>query len=182
MDTLPTTSEVLAAMRRLRGSACRACGRDLLPHEIIMSLAMGYENAPRCCGCLATAFERERKAFRDYVHAYIMVRDCYREAWLSASRESGFEDEMRPPTLWDRAEGVVPARAGAWRHARRPGRKKTRRTRCRRRASVADEVETVDTSEAGVEPPRGVLRSGGSPRSPSDLLTSNYLITNRVST
>jgi tRNA 2-thiouridine synthesizing protein A len=99
-DKLPAAEEVLADLEQHRGSACHGCGDTLSGHDVVMSVAMGFRNAPRCLACLAVTYQRTRDDFRAYVLDYIKSRSCYHTAWEKADAlESGAGQEMESDTL-----------------------------------------------------------------------------------
>jgi len=91
---------LLGDLRKLRESFCRGCGATLCGHEALMSLTMGFKDAPRCWPCLAAALGYEQEALRDHLFAHIAHRICYHEGWIWANREEGFEPGILPSCLW----------------------------------------------------------------------------------
>ena len=91
---------LLDDLRIMRESRCSSCGAVLCGHEALMSLTMGFKDAPRCWPCLASAMAHEREALRDHLFAHISHRQCYHEGWLWANREEGFEPGKLPGCLW----------------------------------------------------------------------------------
>ena len=61
---------------------------------------MGFKDAPRCAGCLATALGHPFEAFRDQVLELVRHRDCYRSGWTWADRREKVAPDLRPPCLW----------------------------------------------------------------------------------
>jgi tRNA 2-thiouridine synthesizing protein A len=95
--------ELLLDLKQLRKNLCAGCGTAICAHEALMSLTMGFKDAPRCWSCLAGALEYEKDALRDHVFAYIRHRSCHYEGWRWASREEGYESEELPSCLWSAA-------------------------------------------------------------------------------
>jgi tRNA 2-thiouridine synthesizing protein A len=91
---------LLCDLKQLRENHCAGCGAAICGHEALMSLAMGFKDAPRCWSCLAGAMGYEREALRDHIFAYITHRSCHYEGWRWASGEEGFEPEKLPGCLW----------------------------------------------------------------------------------
>ena len=84
------TAELLIRdLKRLTGAACPACGGPLNHRLILMSMAMGFKDAPRCLTCLSTALNGDLHQLRDQLYHYIQRQDCFREAWA----EPGDRDE-----------------------------------------------------------------------------------------
>jgi tRNA 2-thiouridine synthesizing protein A len=95
--------ELLRYLKRLRKNHCAGCGAAICGHEALMSLTMGFKDAPRCWPCLADALGYETDALRDHIFAYITHRSCHYEGWQWASREEGFEPGKLPQCLWPTA-------------------------------------------------------------------------------
>jgi len=105
------TEGVLMFLERAQGARCTDCAAALCGHAAVISLAMGFKNAPRCVGCLAAALGREGEEFRDHLYAYIDRHECYRAGWEWASRREGFDAAAAPGCLWPAAAGA-PSAAG----------------------------------------------------------------------
>jgi tRNA 2-thiouridine synthesizing protein A len=84
----------------MRESRCGGCGSAVCGHETLMSLAMGFKDAPQCRDCLAATMATDRDVLRDHIFAYIKQRPCHYEGWLWANREEGFEPDALPGCLW----------------------------------------------------------------------------------
>ena len=91
---------LLCDLSALRESGCSICGTVICGHEALMSLTMGFKDAPKCWSCLAGGLAQEREALRDHLLAHIVNRVCFHEGWLWANREEGFEPDKRPGCLW----------------------------------------------------------------------------------
>jgi tRNA 2-thiouridine synthesizing protein A len=91
---------LLGDLKIIRANPCSSCGTALCGHEALMSLTMGFKDAPRCWPCLAAALAHGREALRDHLFAHIANRTCYYEGWLWANREEGFEPGILPGCLW----------------------------------------------------------------------------------
>ena len=94
---------LLCDLKQLRENHCAGCGVAICGHEALMSLTMGFKDAPRCWSCLAGAMGYGREALRDRIFAYITHRSCHYEGWKWASREEGFESGELPGCLWPTA-------------------------------------------------------------------------------
>jgi tRNA 2-thiouridine synthesizing protein A len=94
--------ELLCDLKRLREYHC-ACGAAICGHEALMSLTMGFKDAPLCWSCLADTLGYEKEALRDHIFAYIRHRSCHYKGWQWASREEGFEPAASPGCLWPTA-------------------------------------------------------------------------------
>lgn len=92
--------ELLCDLRHLRENRCSGCGEAICGHEALMSVTMGFKDAPRCWPCLADALGYEKEPLRDHIFAYIAHRPCHYEGWQWASREEGFDPGKRPHCLW----------------------------------------------------------------------------------
>ena len=95
--------ELLCSLKQLRENHCAGCGAVICGHEALMSLGMGFKDAPRCWSCLADALGYGKEALRDRIFAYIRHRSCHYEGWKWANREEGFELGEVPNCLWPTA-------------------------------------------------------------------------------
>lgn len=91
---------LLRDLSLLRESRCAGCGAAVCGHETLMSLTLGFKDAPQCRDCLAAAMATDRDALRDHIYAYIKQRPCHYEGWLWANREEGCEPDALPGCLW----------------------------------------------------------------------------------
>jgi tRNA 2-thiouridine synthesizing protein A len=116
-DESTRTETVLLYLEQSDGARCPACAGTVCGHEAVMSLAMGFKDAPRCLSCLAGALAQDRGELRDHVFAYIDHHECFRAGWDWASRREGFGAVCHPACLW------APGHEGgaALDAARRPG-------------------------------------------------------------
>ena len=95
-----TTEALLHDLKVIREKRCRNCGRVICGHEALMSLTMGFKNAPRCWNCLADALGHGKEALRDRMASFIASRECYSEGWLWANQAEGFGPGDPPRCLW----------------------------------------------------------------------------------
>jgi tRNA 2-thiouridine synthesizing protein A len=100
-----TTEALLRDLQNIRQNRCTNCGGAICGHEALMSLTMGFKNAPRCWHCLANDLEHSREALRDRMASFIASRSCYSEGWLWANREEGVEPGALPGCLWPSHSG-----------------------------------------------------------------------------
>ena len=106
MDPMQDTSErgtaeaLIREMARLQAGACPDCSGPLCAHQVLMNLALGFKESPRCLKCLATAMEQPAGPFRNYLIDYLQQRECHQTAWAWANRDEGLE-----------ANSVAPCRA-----------------------------------------------------------------------
>lgn len=91
---------LLCDLKALREHGCSICGCAICGHEALMSLTMGFKDAPKCWSCLAGGIGQEREALRDHLMVHIENRICFHEGWLWANREEGFESDKHPGCLW----------------------------------------------------------------------------------
>ncbi|MGH7352435.1 MAG: sulfurtransferase TusA family protein [Candidatus Methylomirabilales bacterium] len=115
-DESVRTETVLRFLEEMQGAGCPSCTRGVCGHEAVMSLAMGFKDAPRCLSCLAGALAQDRGELRDHVFAYIDHHECFRAGWDWAGRQEGFGTASRPGCLWTSGE----ERKGALDAVRRP--------------------------------------------------------------
>lgn len=88
----PRTAESLIRdLGALRAAVCPGCpaSRGIGLRESLMSIAMGFKDAPRCLPCLGSALTGESAALGAQIYDYIQRHDCFREAWEWACREEG---------------------------------------------------------------------------------------------
>jgi tRNA 2-thiouridine synthesizing protein A len=95
-----TTEALLRDLRNIRQNRCTNCGRAICGHEALMSLTMGFKNAPRCWHCLADALGHSKERLRDRLSSFIASRSCYNEGWLWANQEEGAGPAALPGCLW----------------------------------------------------------------------------------
>jgi tRNA 2-thiouridine synthesizing protein A len=91
---------LLCELKALQKNGCSICGAVICGHEALMSLTMGFKDAPKCCSCLAGGMAFEREALRDHILNHIRNRLCFHEGWMWANREEGFEPDEHPGCLW----------------------------------------------------------------------------------
>lgn len=80
----PEATALLATLDQLWGGHCRDCERTYCGHEIVMSLTLGFRDAPRCLACLARGLRREPAELLAQVAQYVKRKDCYTQAWNRA--------------------------------------------------------------------------------------------------
>ena len=90
-ETSRTAESLIRDLERLRGSACPTCGGELSHRHALMSIAMGFKDAPRCLPCLGVALGSDLTALRGQLLTYIQRQDCFRGAWGWACRTEGVE-------------------------------------------------------------------------------------------
>ncbi len=91
---------LLRDLKKIRGKSCIDCGGTICGHEALMSLTMGFKDAPRCWPCLSAALEQNMEKLRDHLYTLIGRRSCYYEGWLWANHEEGFGSKAFPECLW----------------------------------------------------------------------------------
>jgi tRNA 2-thiouridine synthesizing protein A len=111
-DESTRTETVLRYLQEMQGSRCLACAGTVCGHQAVMSLAMGFKDAPRCLSCLAAALAQDRDDLRDHVFAYIDHHECFRAGWQWASGREGFDPHSQPACLWTSGEGTRVAAEG----------------------------------------------------------------------
>lgn len=94
------TAESLIRDLQERGAApCPSCSKALWPQEVLMAIALGFNNAPRCLACLAAGMETDPPQLAQSVFDYIRGRDCFAEAWQWASCQTGTTPDRVPLEL-----------------------------------------------------------------------------------
>ena len=96
---LPAAESLIRDLERLRGMPCAGCGSPLCSHQVLMSIVMGFKNAPRCLPCLGAALECDPIRLRDSLFDLIRRRECYAGAWNWANRSIGQAENALPPAL-----------------------------------------------------------------------------------
>ena len=91
---------LLCSLEGIRARRCIGCGRSVCAHESLMSLVMGFKDAPRCLECLADDLNQKKEELRDHLVGLITRRLCYNEGWVWANREEGFAPGTLPGCLW----------------------------------------------------------------------------------
>src|SRR5688572_4213197 len=86
VDSPDKTANVLQDVKRLKQQPCRICGTAIAGDEAVMSIVLGYKNAPRCLPCLATEMREEPLPLRARLWQYVQRHDCYLRAWNWACR------------------------------------------------------------------------------------------------
>jgi tRNA 2-thiouridine synthesizing protein A len=91
---------VLRDLKSICARRCTDCDDSICGHEALMSLVMGFKDAPRCWPCLAGILEQNVEQLRDHLYTVIGRRSCYFEGWLWANHEEGFGPETLPQCMW----------------------------------------------------------------------------------
>src|SRR6185436_337252 len=97
MTLLPqvaTAESLICDLERLRDAFCINCGTHVGSQQALMSIAMGFRNAPPCLLCLTFLLKVEPRSFRESLLEYIRSRECYLDAWNWACREAGHPEEV----------------------------------------------------------------------------------------
>src|SRR5262245_15115200 len=94
-----TPESLIRDLEQNRGVCCADCAKPLCSHELLVAIALGYKDAPRCVPCLSEALLCDPVNIRDSVIAYIRKRQCYADAWNWANREAGLPEDVMPPAL-----------------------------------------------------------------------------------
>jgi tRNA 2-thiouridine synthesizing protein A len=112
-----TAKAIIREIAQQRDARCPDCSTPLGSHQLLMNIALGFKDAPRCVACLATALDRDVQDFRDYLVSYLQQRDCYRVAWAWADREEGMQPipaATNAPLQFLETEAGVPNHAAEW--------------------------------------------------------------------
>jgi hypothetical protein len=91
--------ELIHRLEEKRGMVCPSCGRQLCSHQILMSMALGLGNAPRCLACTANAMEESPAELARSLLGYIQSRACFQAAWEWANREEKVAGEGMPSCM-----------------------------------------------------------------------------------
>ncbi|MGD0093870.1 MAG: sulfurtransferase TusA family protein [Planctomycetota bacterium] len=107
--TAEETARAEALIRELKagqGLTCGLCQRPICAHETLINIALGTQDLPQCCTCLATAQRTTRQGLRDRIAMYIHSRPCYRLAWAWADNSEGAAGNL-PACLWSTEEATA---------------------------------------------------------------------------
>lgn len=81
-----TAAAVVARVEESWGAPCARCSTDLIGHDVVMSLMLGFRDAPCCAACLAAAHGAEPASFLTRAAEHVRRLDCYRAGWVHADR------------------------------------------------------------------------------------------------
>lgn len=81
-----TAAAVVAAVERGWGAPCARCSLDLLGHEVVLSLLLGWRDTPCCAACLARAHGSLPAPFLARGAEQVRRLACYRAGWAHADR------------------------------------------------------------------------------------------------
>jgi tRNA 2-thiouridine synthesizing protein A len=98
--------DLLQDLDRLADARCAGCDRRLCGHHVLLSVALGFQDAPRCLACLAQGLGRGAAELREPLLDYIQDRDCYRRAWDVASDREGVARTKAPACVVAPSETV----------------------------------------------------------------------------
>ncbi|MEZ5974284.1 MAG: sulfurtransferase TusA family protein [Planctomycetota bacterium] len=90
--------DVIAWAEDQWGQPCR-CGQALIGQDAVLSLLLGYKNAPACIPCLAQAQGEAPGALVHRALAHIARLDCYKAGWRHSEQRLAEAGESRPPYL-----------------------------------------------------------------------------------
>jgi tRNA 2-thiouridine synthesizing protein A len=102
------TVAILRYLQDTRGRRCKECDALLCGHEALMSLVLGFKDAPRCCTCLAQAHGRNRAEMGDHLLGFVASHRCHHAGWVWANREEGFDPAALPHCLWPTNPAAAP--------------------------------------------------------------------------
>ena len=91
-----TAESLIRDLQRLAGTECPACGEPLSHRHALMSIALGFKDAPRCLPCLSTALGGDLTELREQLFQYVQRQDCFRTAWEWACKEEGVKPDELP--------------------------------------------------------------------------------------
>lgn len=84
-DSAAETPQVVAAVERGASGRCIRCQGAVCGHEVVLAWVLGFKDAPRCAGCLATGLGRARHELIASVKQHVDHRDCWSAGWRHAS-------------------------------------------------------------------------------------------------
>jgi ssDNA-binding Zn-finger/Zn-ribbon topoisomerase 1 len=80
---------ILERVEASSGQPCPGCGRALLGQEIVESVVLGYQNAPRCHTCLSAAHDESPEKFLLRMREYVDRIACFRATWAWTGERGG---------------------------------------------------------------------------------------------
>ena len=81
-----TAAAVVATVEERWGAPCARCSTDLIGHDVVMSLMLGFRDAPCCAACLAAAHGALPAPFLARAAEHVRRLACYRAGWVHADR------------------------------------------------------------------------------------------------
>lgn len=106
-------SALVEEVQGLAGRGCVECGRRLCGHQVVFNVVLGFKTTLRCLACNARCLDRPALELRDHLFQYVLHRDCYRQAWESATGCASNPHDRRPSCLWSAGEGDGPTQPAA---------------------------------------------------------------------
>jgi hypothetical protein len=94
--------ELIRRLEDADGARCAGCGRGLCAHHVLVSIGLGFGNAPRCLACTSKAMEQSPEQVAQSLFAYFKRRTCYWTAWNWAGQREGVATETIPDCLLSR--------------------------------------------------------------------------------
>jgi len=76
-----TAESLIRKLRERADDACATCSGGLPFADMLMSIAMGFQNKPLCLPCLAGELRQEIEPLRSQLLDYFSQRECYEGAW-----------------------------------------------------------------------------------------------------
>lgn len=100
-----TAESLIRDLEQLRTVRCADCGEPVCSQEVLLAIAIGFKDSPRCLPCLGAALDQEPAELRDWLFDYIRQRECFWEAWNWANRTAGLAEGVMPPSLQSLGSG-----------------------------------------------------------------------------
>lgn len=107
-----TAAAVVASVEEGWGAPCRRCSVELIGHDVVMSLLLGFRDGPCCAACLAAAHGAQPAPFLARAAEQVRRLACYRAGWVYADRRLDALDrwpEERIPSALRVEEGAARA-------------------------------------------------------------------------
>jgi tRNA 2-thiouridine synthesizing protein A len=101
-----SAESLISDLKRLRHIPCAGCGKPLGSQQVLLSIAIGFKDSPRCLACLGLALDQDTAQLRESLLAYILARECYAAAWTWASRSGDLWQDVCPPMRLPGMENV----------------------------------------------------------------------------
>ena len=89
-------SQPMRDLALLVGGRCADCRIPYSAQEAVMSIALGFKNAPRCLACTGQRLAKPVAELRTQLTEYVHRRDCFLKAWREAERLDALSPQQLP--------------------------------------------------------------------------------------
>ena len=92
--------ELIRRLEEKEGACCSSCGARLCSHQVLVSIALGSGNKPRCLHCTARQLGQSPQELAESMCGYFERRACYAAAWKWASEQEGVDSGSIPSCVF----------------------------------------------------------------------------------